>query len=281
MLGPSGRTVWRQDELRDGTLVVLRTRHEGARFDDTLYPETSAGSTSLRFVLGAPLVVRAGARLLDLGTGRLDTSSEHGASHARSLGTSSDVLTVGWRVTAGARARLPGGVDVAPSASVAARLRAFAELLSDPQAGPHALGPALDDVRAALASEGLDVPPRAAAGAPPCDLEVAAAVQRIDASLPSHPTSVDLARALGVGEPHAVRRANAFFRRYYLCADGWRGYLRDRRLGHALFSLGHPRARTDEVARALGYRSATSLCHAFQRAGLPSPRAVQRELLVA
>ena len=40
-------------------------------------------------------------------------------------------------------------------------------------------------------------------------------------------------------------------------------------------------ANAEDVARALGFRSPTSFCHAFHRAGLPSPQRVQAELLAS
>jgi AraC-like DNA-binding protein len=168
-----------------------------------------------------------------------------------------------------------------------AKLRQLADALGDGNAVPGAVASAAGEVIAALRAEGFPLRATAYAaltGAQANDMaeqHLANAVERSLTPLSSQPTSVDLSRALGVGEHHALRRANGLFRRFYFSVAGWREYLRRRRIDLGAFFMGRPDARTEDVAHVLGFRSPTSFCHAFQAASLPSPRAVQDHLLAS
>jgi AraC-like DNA-binding protein len=283
--GPTEEVSWRQDELRGSDLVIVRARYRGAYRDEQNSPELAEGCASIRFVVSGRLVARAPGADVDLHAGQLHVSATHGTARARMLVPDSDCLLIGWRTRSGVceRPTTDGRLDLSPTTRAA--LVRLADALDAPHASSLTTSVAAADALAALRSEGLPIRPCAVheneGGAPPLDAEhdVARAVERSASSLSSHPTSADLAQQLRVGEHHALRRANAYFRRLYFSVGGWREYLRKRRVDLGAFFMGHPQARTEDVARALGFRSATSFCHAFQSAGLPSPRTVQRELL--
>lgn len=192
----------------------------------------------------------------------------------------SDVLIVGWRTT-GVGAPLAHDVRLAPSKAAVSRLRCLATLLADRDAPPASLDTAASEVVEALRAEGFPLVADAVPAADAATRRLASAVESSLRSFASQPTSADLADALGVGEHHALRRANAWFRRFYFSVNGWREYLRVRRLDLGAFFMGRPDARTEDVARTLGFRSPTSFCHAFKAGGLPSPRAVQSWLLAS
>jgi AraC-like DNA-binding protein len=103
---------------------------------------------------------------------------------------------------------------------------------------------------------------------------VGRALSRLDAS----PSSADLERELGVSRRQVGILVNELGTTYGLNGTDWRT-MRDRwRLTAALGAMSHPDARTEDVARAVGYGSPNALCHAFRLAGLPTPGNVRSEL---
>jgi AraC-like DNA-binding protein len=90
-------------------------------------------------------------------------------------------------------------------------------------------------------------------------------------SLASHPAMEDVVSAVETNPRQVNRVLGALSRRYRLPWSNWKGALHHVRLSHALRLLSAPGATTEAVARLTGYRSPTSLCHAFAKAGLPSP----------
>jgi hypothetical protein len=99
--------------------------------------------------------------------------------------------------------------------------------------------------------------------------------------LSGNPASVDLEDAFGASRSTIGRLVDAFLRRYRLNGRSWRPF-RDRwRLVGGAVLMSAPGARTEEIARAVGFGSSNAFCHAFAQAGLPSPgrvRAVLHEL---
>jgi hypothetical protein len=79
------------------------------------------------------------------------------------------------------------------------------------------------------------------------------------------------------------RRLAAMARKHGLNWSHWRQALRVARVGRSLQLLAAPGATTEQVSRLAGFRSPTSLCHAFSELGLPSPgrlaEAATREVL--
>ena len=107
------------------------------------------------------------------------------------------------------------------------------------------------------------------------DRAVVAALTTAMTNLGASPMSVDLERTLGRSRRHVVDSVRRVAARFGLNGSDWRS-LRDRfRLNAAAVLCTHEHARTEHVARAVGYGSARALCHALARAGLPTASAMR------
>lgn len=104
-------------------------------------------------------------------------------------------------------------------------------------------------------------------------------------NLRAHPAIEDLVETLGWSPRLVHRRLAASARRYGVPWEHWRALLHYQRMLSALRLLAAPGATTESVARLTGFRAPTALCHAFAKAGLPSPgtlaRDARREVLEA
>jgi AraC-like DNA-binding protein len=94
--------------------------------------------------------------------------------------------------------------------------------------------------------------------------------------LDTFPAVSDLVREIGSGERQLHRRIAKLATRYQLPWSHWRSALHHARMAQAIRLLGAPGATTELVALRAGFRSPTSLCHAFADSGLPSPGALAR-----
>jgi AraC-like DNA-binding protein len=141
---------------------------------------------------------------------------------------------------------------------------------------------AIADILARLRAEGLPFEP----------LEASDLVERTDPTmcrlstvmgaalsrLSQNPASVDLELAFGASRRTIGRLVETFLHRYRLNGSSWRPF-RDRwRLVAAAVLMSGAGARTEEIARIVGYGSANAFCHAFAQAGLPSPGRVRAAL---
>ncbi|MBX3234482.1 MAG: helix-turn-helix transcriptional regulator [Labilithrix sp.] len=114
---------------------------------------------------------------------------------------------------------------------------------------------------------------------------VAPALQRVADALGSSlsniggaPGTRDLEQALGVSRRRVSQLVGELASRYGMNGMDWRT-MRDRwRVGSSLLAMSNPRARTEDVAAAVGYQSANAFCHAYRQANLPSPGSVRTEL---
>jgi hypothetical protein len=107
------------------------------------------------------------------------------------------------------------------------------------------------------------------------DRAVIAALTAAMCNLAASPMSVDLERTLGRSRRHVVDSVRRVTQRFGLNGSDWRS-LRDRfRLNAAAVLCTHELARTETVARAVGYGSGRALCHALARAGLPTASAMR------
>jgi AraC-like DNA-binding protein len=139
------------------------------------------------------------------------------------------------------------------------------------------LDAALQSLSRALASEGLTValPP-----ARPVDPLAQRYMDSLDGALSdlrSAPAIVDLERALGRDRRSVVRQTHRVHAAHGLVGLGGTDFRAVRdfyRLMVASLLASHPRATLEVIADAVGYASPQSLCHAFHRAGLGSPRVV-------
>jgi AraC-like DNA-binding protein len=103
-----------------------------------------------------------------------------------------------------------------------------------------------------------------------------ATAARTLADLRRYPDVEDVASALGWNQRLVARRMRAMANRYSLPWAHWREALHQTRVLQALRLLSAPGATTELVARLTGFRTPTSLCHTFAKAGLPSPGALAR-----
>lgn len=107
---------------------------------------------------------------------------------------------------------------------------------------------------------------------------VADAVGRNLSRLATKPGTANLEQDLGVSRRRVAELVSELAARYGLNGTDWRT-MRDRwRLLSSLMAMSNPRARTEDVARAVGYSSANAFCHAYREANLPSPGMVRTEL---
>lgn len=95
-------------------------------------------------------------------------------------------------------------------------------------------------------------------------------------NLATFPAIDDVGDELGWSQRLVHRRVAALARRYGFAFDTWRALLHHLRLAMAL-RLASAGATTELIAKKTGYRSPVALCHAFAKAGLPSPGALARE----
>ncbi len=108
------------------------------------------------------------------------------------------------------------------------------------------------------------------------DADVHAAVSAQLGMLETFPAISDLTATLGTNERRLHRRITAMARRYQLPWAHWRAALHHVRMLSAIRLLAAPGATTEKVARLTGFRAPPALCHAFDKAGLPSPGALAR-----
>ena len=107
---------------------------------------------------------------------------------------------------------------------------------------------------------------------------VADAVGRNLSRLGDSPGMAELERELGVSRRRVAQLVGELAGRYGLNGTDWRT-MRDRwRVLASLLAMSNPAARTEVVARAVGYGSANALCHAYREANLPSPGLVRGAL---
>jgi hypothetical protein len=97
------------------------------------------------------------------------------------------------------------------------------------------------------------------------------------------PDIEDLSASLRWNQRLIHRRLAAMARKHGLTSSHWRQALHRARVVRSLQLLAAPGATTEQVSRLAGFRSPTSLCHAFSELGLPSPgrlaEAASREVL--
>jgi hypothetical protein len=94
----------------------------------------------------------------------------------------------------------------------------------------------------------------------------------VDSTLPAW---IDLLSVGASGsERHVRRQLGAFLLRHGMPFASWRELRQSFCLTTAALAMSLPGARTDVVARAAGFSSATSLCHALHRAELDAPQQI-------
>lgn len=183
------------------------------------------------------------------------------------------ILSVDWALGS-LGARIPRGLPTGQLATPAHK-----ELIDHANAiiaGDVAVVPRVLDV---LRTEGVPLDPIRSDDLPLSideeDRAVVAALTQAMCNLGASPMSVDLERTLARSRRHVVDSVRRVASRFGLNGSDWRS-LRDRfRLNAAAVLCTHANARTENVARAVGYGSARALCHALARAGLPTASAMR------
>lgn len=104
-------------------------------------------------------------------------------------------------------------------------------------------------------------------------VRLARALDAVLSRLAHAPALVDLDSALGLSVRQINRVVTQFNQRYGFNSLGWRDTRNRRRILVGATMMTAPGARTELVARAMGYSSPTGFCHALDLAGLPSPGA--------
>lgn len=269
---PSIGAAFSQHELRSEDLVICSSLFAGGRFDQVRgLPAGQRRQWSKAVVL---LEGHVYARGMVLRPGDVVISRDWDDYPMRALDARTRYLLVSWRHgEAGDRAR---------SSGISRDLRTFGAaqaLATELDAGHRASS--LAALIGALSSLGVGIAPEAPWVGPSIDPRhhgVAHALEGALFPLRGQPMVVDLSGALGLGERQTQRLLADYFQRYYVTAPSWRQFVYGMRLEVGVFLASSPGATSDIVARALGFASAAALCHAFHRAGLPSPQAVRRAL---
>lgn len=101
---------------------------------------------------------------------------------------------------------------------------------------------------------------------------LSAALDTTISALSDRPGMFELESLLGWSRQHISHVTSTFQKRYWLSSGGsWRNQSQAWRILVGSSLMSRPEARTEKVARLLGYGSPSALCRAFANAGLPSP----------
>ncbi len=241
--------------------------------------------------LGRPVVtvVLDGAARLEaydriewLGVGRVSAIEAKGAVTMRQSrsGERYEALVIEWDPGSLAPAR-PHGFEVhALAAERLAVVRAAADALASPSIGAERAAAELCAVLDVLREVGLPFVARApetlVEEVSPQSARLATALDDLLSDLRRRPMAVDLHQVLGLSLRQVNRLVLEFNRRYGFNAVGWRDTRGRRRLMIGATLMTTSGATVEEVARAVGYASATAFARAMARAGLPPPGEVAR-----
>jgi hypothetical protein len=195
-----------------------------------------------------------------------DVSMRQEGTPFESVALEWDPGTLGGAPSETEHAKLAPG-DLAPLVALARDLAGCAE----PAAAMHHTAELIARLRACGAP--LD---RVGAGAlvepvPESTRRLSGALDAALSDLAGAPMLVDLGGALGLSPRQLNRVVAAFNARYGYNSLGWRDTRNRRRLLVGASMMTAPGARTDGVARRMGYASPTGFCHALAEAGMPSP----------
>lgn len=185
----------------------------------------------------------------------------------RSIAVEWEPGTLGGTVSSGVDCGRLDAIAFARVARTATELESCNEplraslLLAEVVALLRAFGGPFDPVRAGDLIEPVTAPV----------VRLSRALDAVLSSLERSPTMVDLDDVLELSARQINRAVAQFNERYGFNASGWRDTRNRRRLLVGATMMTAPGAKTELVARAMGYASPTSFCHAFDDAGLPSP----------
>lgn len=273
------------DRLLTPSYVLRRCELDGFLHDERLSASalgygTKSDRARLVVMLEGRGEFRAGAAQVELGPGEALLVSSLGGLTQRGAG--SVQLELDWDPDGAlGGAPDPGWTRFRLAPTEGKALAALAQALGPRGVGPD-FGATTDAALSALESLGLPLRPgdwRAPLRAEdPSDQAWSDAIDAALADLGAGPASTDLERRLACSRSTVSRGSKAFhdkLRLTGLSGPAWRSVRDFYRLLVGTIVMGHPQARTQEVARLLGYRSPEAFCHAFAHAGLPSPGSVR------
>lgn len=289
--GPGAPFLLEQTELRSEDLIVVHRTIEGAITDETMLPPASGKPgawPSVTVIVDGAVITPAkqsGQPERELSRGALHTTQDWRERRVRSLTPRVELLSFVWR-GAGALGKTASNhapADRIDDASMAIADRLARSMRQGDPSQHNTCEALIGDFIHPLEHAGVNISPEGFAsvrawGAP--DLEpMARVLQAVMSPMSNRPAAVDVARLLGCGERQALRRMNEYIRRMHVTVRSWREYVFDIRLFVALLAMGYPKGKLTEVASWVGFSSATSLCHAFTTANLPSPSEARDSLL--
>lgn len=272
--GPVGTNLRvRQSELRTPRVLLVHTTIENGRVNESFYRNKPLRPwRDARLVLRGEAEVEAhnsdgGARLL-LGAGSVVFGESFRAWRLRSTSPDIETLRLCWR---------QGGplafVDCAPEFRLDAAGMALAHdvaTLLDRRERPAPRTVVRLFAALTRAPFPSDHSPPWTSG--PADERFAEALNEVLTPMSRNPATTDLADRLACSERQVRRMASNYFRRLHVTVSSWRDYVAGLRFSLGGIAMSHAGARTDAVAAWLGFASASSFCHAFQRVALPAPR---------
>jgi hypothetical protein len=227
-----GLTIEQREWRADGALVIWQ-RTTGHHDERHFAPRTAW--TTVDVVVEGEALLATGATLE---TGDMQLHRAGPGPLVRRPGTAAVFVAL----------RAPRRLD---DATLARHARDFAAAANDAVSGAA--------MRRLLERAGVDCPGDVGRVA-----GVAAAIEHYSQRLDAHPSLKDLASALGRPVPRASELAASYFGRFHASSLNWRSYLSQLRA-----SLGETGARagasTSTLSAWLGFRSATSFCHARQQ----------------
>ncbi len=273
-----------QAELRAEDFLMLRIRLRGTTLDELLWGQASMRAErwpGVRIVLRGVMLARGPWGTMELPAGSMIVCRDWHEVQLRSLTPDCDTLRVAW-----SQGGILGDGDCAeePFFRLGPRACEAAHRLADVTALPEASDPAWHAQASVLLhtlrAEGVPLRPELPRPLGPDTTltRTARALERALLPPVGRPGAVDLATALGCGERHALRLVADYLRKLHLSVGTWRDYAVRTRLQVGTLAMSNPLVRTEEAAMALGFASATSFCHAFSLAGLPSPGSLRRKI---
>lgn len=277
-------------ELFHTRFRVRLTRTVGITYDEALMfgPVPWDGDPArpqVELTLRGHLRSSEGGRARWNGAGSFAIGSSLESLYAR-LEPDTEVLSFDWqRGSLGARVPVDLPVGTVSSASRRALTACAATLANpvlDPARDPAATDRLVAEMLGVLRGEGVPLdrvdPGDLAEPVAPWEHGVLAGLTQAMTHLSDNPMAVDLEATCARSRRAVVDRVHKVATRFHLNGSDWRALRNRFRLAAALALSSHARARTEDVARALGYGSPRALCNALAREGLPAPQAARAAL---
>lgn len=262
-------------------------RNDGVISEDRLHLRAfdrkgALGRPVVTVVLDGEARLEAFDRLEWLGVARASAIQAKGAVVMRQSrrGERYEALVVEWDPGSLSPGRPQGFEVLSLDPQQLRAIRGAADALADAggsvERASAAVVTALDALRAAGLPFSSYHPASLSEEISPQTARLAAALDDLLSDLRRRPMAVDLHQVLGLSLRQVNRLVLEFNRRFGFNAVGWRDTRGRRRLMMGATLMTAPGVTVDEVARAVGYASATAFARAMGRAGLPPPGEIAR-----